>query len=103
MYSNKLTLSIQPKYMGSRLNMYLFKEDYLNKSYCITRNGYKCNGLTKEDLEKLYSNYIRQAFSEEFIFKYKNNEIKFSNYSGFYKYIKIRAFWAYRFIKNKLG
>ena len=61
------------------------------------------DGNMKEDLEKLYSNYIRQAFSEEFIFKYKNNEVKFSNYSGFYKYIKIRAFWAYRFIKNKLG
>jgi len=55
MYSNKLKLSIQPKYMGSRLNMYLFKDDYLNKSYCVTRNGFKCNGLCKEELEKLYT------------------------------------------------
>lgn len=55
MYSNNLKLSVQPKYMGSRLNMYLFKDDYLNKSYCVTRNGFKCNGLNKKELEKLYN------------------------------------------------
>ncbi len=55
MYSNKLKLSVQPKYMGSRLNMYLFRDDHLNKSYCVTRNGFLCNGLNKEQLEKLYN------------------------------------------------
>jgi len=42
-HQKTLTLSVQPKYMGSRLNMYLFKNDHLSKSYCITRNGFVCH------------------------------------------------------------
>src|SRR6185503_6973795 len=41
-YGSEVTLSIQPKFMGSRLNVYLFRDDHLKKSYCVTRNGYLC-------------------------------------------------------------
>src|SRR5580692_6689014 len=51
--SKSFTLSVQPKYMGSRCNMYLFRDDHLNKSYCVTRNGYICN-LSREILKPLY-------------------------------------------------
>jgi hypothetical protein len=39
-HQKELTVSVQPKYMGSRINMYLFNTDHMNKSYCVTRNGY---------------------------------------------------------------
>ena len=39
-HNKELTLSIQPKYMGSRINMYLFNTDHMTKSYCVTRNGF---------------------------------------------------------------
>jgi len=42
-HQKSLTLSVQPKYMGSRLNMYLYREEYLSKSYCVTRNGFICH------------------------------------------------------------
>ena len=48
-----LTLSIQPKFMGSRINMYIFKDDHLKKSYCITRNGFRCS-IPREQLEPVY-------------------------------------------------
>lgn len=47
------TLSVQPKYMGSRCNMYLFKDNHVEESYCITRNGYTCN-LPRETMKHLY-------------------------------------------------
>lgn len=52
MYTN-FTLSVQPKFMGCRCNMYLFRDDYLTKSYCVTRNGYICN-ISREKLKPLY-------------------------------------------------
>lgn len=50
MYGKDLTVSIQPKFMGSRMNMYLFRDDHLKKSYCVTRNGFLCN-ISKQILE----------------------------------------------------
>jgi hypothetical protein len=38
-YGNNLTLSVQPKYMGSRCNVYLFNGEP-TKSYSVSRNGY---------------------------------------------------------------
>ena len=38
-YSNNLTLSVQPKYMGSRCNVYLDCVN-LDMSYSVSRNGY---------------------------------------------------------------
>lgn len=38
-YSDNLTLSVQPKYMGSRCNIYLFNAQP-DKSYSVSRNGY---------------------------------------------------------------
>ncbi len=52
-YDNKVKLSIQPKFMGSRLNMYLFRENHLEKSYCVTRNGFMCY-LPRDKLAPLY-------------------------------------------------
>jgi hypothetical protein len=52
-YDKNLSLSIQPKYMGSRINMYLFRDNHETKSYCVTRNGFICN-IEKEDLIPLY-------------------------------------------------
>jgi hypothetical protein len=51
-YNKSLSLSIQPKFMGSRINMYLFNKDHLSKSYCVTRNGFKCY-LPKDLMDKI--------------------------------------------------
>lgn len=61
-----LTLSIQPKFMGSRINMYLFKKDHLSKSYCVTRNGFLCH-LPKEKINPVIdSTYNRlKQFMED--------------------------------------
>lgn len=53
MYGKNLRLSIQPKFMGSRLNMYLFRDDHLNKSYSVTRNGFICK-LSKDEMTPLF-------------------------------------------------
>lgn len=51
--AQSLVLSIQPKFMGSRSNMYLFRDDHLSRSYCVSRNGYVCK-LPKEQMRPLY-------------------------------------------------
>jgi len=51
-YGDDLSLSIQPKFMGSRFNMYLFKND-INSCYCVTRSGVYCT-LPRCKLEPLY-------------------------------------------------
>jgi hypothetical protein len=57
MYSKDLKLSIQPKYMGSRLNIYLFRENTFDNSYGITRNGFLCR-LSKEQMKPIYQKLI---------------------------------------------
>ncbi len=53
-YDNDFNLSIQPKYMGSRCNMYLFNnENYKKLSYCTTRNGFICD-VPQIVMEPLY-------------------------------------------------
>lgn len=60
-----LKVILQPKYMGSRCNVYLHKDP--EKTYCVTRNGY----LLKKDrvdfskaLISLYENkFIKQSFA----------------------------------------
>lgn len=49
-----LTLAIQPKFMGSRCNMYLFRDNHETKSYCVTRNGFLCK-LPRDILKPLYT------------------------------------------------
>lgn len=59
-----MNLSVQPKYMGSRCNVYLFKDD-IDKSYMVSRNGYVIhqidNILSKQLFLKLHeklNNYM---------------------------------------------
>lgn len=54
---------LQPKYMGSRCNIYLNKD--IEKTYCVTRNGYLVKIDYKEALTPLYSNnFIKKMFEE---------------------------------------
>lgn len=56
---NKVIL--QPKYMGSRCNIYLNKD--IEKTYCVTRNGYLVKVDVAEALKALYDiDYIKQQF-----------------------------------------
>lgn len=55
MYDKKLNVSIQPKFMGSRINMYLFADDTEARSYCVSRNGYYVKNLSREQLSPLYT------------------------------------------------
>ena len=59
-YSKKLKLSIQPKFMGSRFNMYLFRDNHLEKSYCVTRNGFLCSSLNRELLNPIYDKMYKR-------------------------------------------
>jgi hypothetical protein len=53
MYGMNLRVSIQPKYMGSRFNMYLYRDE-MEKSYSVTRNGFMCKSLSKDILKPVY-------------------------------------------------
>ena len=53
-YGGNITLSIQPKYMGSRCNIYLFRDDHLKKSYAVSRNGYLITKVSHKQLESVY-------------------------------------------------
>ena len=50
----KIRLSIQPKYMGSRANVYLFLND-IDRSYMVSRNGYLMKQLDPNIKKKLLS------------------------------------------------
>ncbi|VBB18826.1 metallophosphoesterase [Yasminevirus sp. GU-2018] len=54
MYEKNLTVSVQPKYMGSRFNVYLMRDDHLKRSYAVTRNGFLCTKLSRETLAPIY-------------------------------------------------
>lgn len=53
-YGGKVTLSIQPKYMGSRCNIYLFRDDHLKRSYAVSRNGFLITKVNHKQLESVY-------------------------------------------------
>jgi len=62
-----LRISIQPKFMGSRLQIYLSYEDPINRSYSVTRNGFR---LTKspELMKNVYQtmwNRLKQFMEKE--------------------------------------
>jgi hypothetical protein len=62
LYGKDLTVSVQPKFMGSRINMYLFRDDHLNKSYCVTRNGFLC-GVSRQSLDPMI-NQIHDSMNQ---------------------------------------
>lgn len=54
-------LILQPKYMGSRGNVYLFRE--LEKCYIVSRNGYKLKDSTLEVLRPALQKLIDRMFN----------------------------------------
>lgn len=52
-YNYNYTLSVQPKFMGSRCNVYLFNNQ-INLSYSVSRNGYLIS-KDRLDLSPIYS------------------------------------------------
>lgn len=62
-YDKNVTLSIQPKYMGSRLNVYLFKDDHLNKSYAVSRNGFLVTRIPQTQLKHIYNELHERLYS----------------------------------------
>ena len=54
-YNYKTVISVQPKYMGSRFNLYLFNEDTVegscNTSYGVTRNGFLVKPKNETDTD----------------------------------------------------
>jgi predicted kinase len=63
---NKLIL--QPKYMGSRCNFYLFNPENSDKNYCTSRNGFI---IKNKDLSNVYSK-LYTIFTEDY---FKQNNI----------------------------
>ena len=57
-YNNNLLksyeLCIEPKYMGSRMNVYLFR-DNVRQSYAVSRNGFRIIRVPKEEMLKIYA------------------------------------------------
>lgn len=62
-YDRSVTLSIQPKFMGSRCNVYLFRNDCINRSYAVSRNGYRITKLSREELIPIYDKLHKHLFS----------------------------------------
>jgi predicted kinase len=61
---------VQIKYMGSRCNIYLF--DDIEKSYAVSRNGYKINDTNlKEDLISIY-----KKLRERLDYYFKENDLE---------------------------
>lgn len=56
---------LQPKYMGSRCNIYLFED--VNKCYSTSRNGFKIRNVENYDIKEVYKTLINK-------FKYKFND-----------------------------
>lgn len=54
-FDETMKLSIQPKYMGSRCNIYLFNN--IDNCYAVSRNGYKIN---HESMPKIYEGLINK-------------------------------------------
>lgn len=55
---------LEPKYMGSRCNIYLNKN--IDETYCVTRNGYLVKVDYKDALKPLYElPYIKNKFDNE--------------------------------------
>lgn len=50
---------LQPKFMGSRCNLYLFKDD-LEKCYAVSRNGYKIRHV---DLTHVFESQLKRYFN----------------------------------------
>lgn len=57
-YSNDLVLAVQPKFMGSRCNIYLNCVD-INLSYSVSRNGYLI-GPDRVDMKPIYEKLLIQ-------------------------------------------
>jgi len=49
----KMLLSVQPKYMGSRCNVYLFRDD-IDGCYAVSRNGYVIRQVDKAVMRGLF-------------------------------------------------
>lgn len=58
-------LSIQPKFMGSRCNIYLFRD--IDKCYMVSRNGYLIRQLDKEVTDKIYKNLLVERKLDAFM------------------------------------
>ena len=61
-------LSVQPKYMGSRCNMYLYPA-VLEESFMVSRNGYKIKGVPAEKALEMYRKMFAKL--EPFIQEHK--------------------------------
>jgi predicted kinase len=62
---------LQPKYMGSRCQIYLFED--INKCYAVSRNGYKVNHV---DLTPIYEKMIPNFFTSNSYLNSDKNEAK---------------------------
>lgn len=58
-------LSVEPKFMGSRCNIYLFTDPA--KCYMVTRNGHVINQLPVETRDKIYKNLLHDRGLEKFM------------------------------------
>jgi len=61
------SLIMQPKYMGSRGNVYLFKD--VAQSYVVTRNGYRVKDSVMELLRPVIANLAERIFPKVFVNK----------------------------------
>lgn len=52
--NNVMNICAQPKYMGSRCQVYLFPND-ISKSYMVSRNGHVIKNVPKEKREEIFS------------------------------------------------
>ena len=52
-YPDNLTLSVQPKYMGSRCNVYLFNSQ-IERCYSVSRNGYLISTDKVSNMNQIY-------------------------------------------------
>lgn len=54
---------LQPKYMGSRCNIYLHRED-LDQCYAVSRNGYKIRSFDDRNLTPLFKKLQKEQFDK---------------------------------------